>query len=61
MKVFNLDELLEFLTDGKTMIYHDYQIKPTDDNIQKLTEMGKAMHSRQITDQMILDTVGERV
>jgi len=27
MKVFNLDELMDFLADGKTMVYRDCQDK----------------------------------
>ena len=61
MSIFDLDDIIEFMKNDKTIIYRDFQIKPTDENIQKLTEMGKALHSHQITDQMILDTVGEAV
>ena len=61
MTIFDIDEIIEFMQNGKTIIYRDYQIKPTESNIQKLTEMGKALHSHQITDQMVLDTVGELV
>ena len=61
MSLFDIDELMMHLENGKTIIYNEFQIKPTEENKNRLFEMTEILHPSQITDQMILESVGEAV